>query len=90
MLVVFGGVAGLEVAGRADEELRRMGVGEEVREVFDFWVDVCPGQGSRTIRTEEAVWVGLMGLKGVVDGRGVGEGEEGGKGEVEGEGERGG
>jgi predicted SPOUT superfamily RNA methylase MTH1 len=29
-------------------------------------VNVCPGQGSRTIRTEEAVWLALMGIKDVV------------------------
>jgi len=34
--------------------------------VFDRWVNVCPGQGSRTIRTEEAVWIGLTGLRKLV------------------------
>ena len=69
MLVVFGGVAGLEVAVKADEELERLGVkGPEA--LFDHWVNLCPGQGSRTIRTEEAVWLGLMGLRGLVLNRG--------------------
>ena len=65
MLVVFGGVAGLEVAMKFDDELSMMGV-VEPEGLFDYWVDLCPGQGSRTIRTEEAVWLGLMGLRQVV------------------------
>ncbi|KAL8664467.1 MAG: hypothetical protein Q9202_003017 [Teloschistes flavicans] len=65
MLIVFGGVAGLEVAVKADDELQKMGV-KQPRDLFDYWVNLCPGQGSRTIRTEEAVWLGLMGLREVV------------------------
>ncbi|RAL58399.1 hypothetical protein DID88_006390 [Monilinia fructigena] len=57
LLVVFGGVAGLEVALKNDEELQKLGV-TEAKDVFDRWINVCPGQGSRTIRTEEAVWIG--------------------------------
>ncbi|CAL8576142.1 hypothetical protein XPA_002035 [Xanthoria parietina] len=69
MLVVFGGVAGLEVAVEADGELQKMGV-KEPNELFDYWVNLCPGQGSRTIRTEEAVWLGLMGLRELVVDKG--------------------
>lgn len=65
MLIAFGGVAGLEVAVQADPELGAKGVSKP-DELFDYWVDLCPGQGSRTIRTEEAVWLGLMGLRDVV------------------------
>jgi predicted SPOUT superfamily RNA methylase MTH1 len=71
IIIVFGGVAGLEAAARGDEELRNLGVGgREVEKLFDWWVDVCPGQGSRTIRTEEAVWLGLMGARGWLTGEG--------------------
>jgi predicted SPOUT superfamily RNA methylase MTH1 len=70
MLVAFGGLAGLEQALKADEELQKAGV-KEVREVFDFWVDVCPGQGSRTIRTEEAVWIALSRLKETIEANGA-------------------
>jgi len=64
-MIIFGGVAGLEVAVRADKELEGLGVrGPEA--LFDHWVNLCPGQGSRTIRTEEAVWLGLMGLRDLV------------------------
>lgn len=65
LLIVFGGVAGLEVAVKNDRELPKLGV-TEAKDVFDRWVNVCPGQGSRTIRTEEAIWIGLMGLRRLV------------------------
>lgn len=65
LLVVFGGVAGLEVAVKNDTELQKLGV-VNASDVFDRWVNVCPGQGSRTIRTEEAIWIGLMGLRRLV------------------------
>ena len=70
MVVVFGGVKGLEEAAVNDGELQKMGIGKaRVGELFDYWVNLLPGQGSRTIRTEEAVWMGLMALRGVVEGR---------------------
>ena len=65
LLIVFGGVSGLEIAAKNDRELQKLGV-KEARDVFDHWVNVCPGQGSRTIRTEEAIWIGLMGLRRLV------------------------
>jgi len=65
MMVVFGGVAGLEVAVKADKELAQIGV-HSPEALFDHWVNLVPGQGSRTIRTEEAVWLGLMGLRDLV------------------------
>ena len=70
MLVVFGGVAGLEPAVVADPELSAMGV-EKPESLFDHWINLCPGQGSRTIRTEEAVWLGLMGLRDMVVSKGA-------------------
>jgi len=68
LVLVFGGVSGLEAALSADRELLDAGV-TEVKDLFDRWVNLVPGQGSRTIRTEEAVWVGLTGLRGVVEAR---------------------
>ncbi|KAI1232101.1 hypothetical protein IHE44_0007157 [Lamprotornis superbus] len=53
-LVVFGGLEGLEAGVDVDPNL-------EVTDpsvLFDFYVNTCPSQGSRTIRTE----VGLMAL----------------------------
>ena len=69
MMIAFGGVAGLEVAVEADDELLKMGLSEP-KDLFDYWVNLCPGQGSRTIRTEEAVWLGLMGLRETVLSKG--------------------
>ncbi|PKY06111.1 DUF171-domain-containing protein [Aspergillus campestris IBT 28561] len=69
MLVVFGGVAGIENAVRNDPQLRNMAVRpSEAGKLFDYYVNLLPGQGSRTIRTEEAVWLGLTSLRGVADG----------------------
>lgn len=68
MLLVFGGVAGLEAALLADTELASKGV-TDVKDLFDLWVNLVPGQGSRTIRTEEAVWLGLMGIRPFVANR---------------------
>ena len=68
LVLVFGGVSGLEAALSADRELQNAGV-TEVKDLFDRWVNLVPGQGSRTIRTEEAVWVGLTGLRSVVEAR---------------------
>jgi len=65
LLIVFGGVAGLEIAVKNDSELQKLGV-VEAKDMFDRWVNVCPGQGSRTIRTEEAIWIGLMGTRRLV------------------------
>lgn len=67
LLVVFGGVAGLEVALQNDQELK--GKVSQASELFDAWVNLVQGQGSRTIRTEEAVWIGLTALKELVEWR---------------------
>ena len=69
MLIIFGGTAGLEPAVEADPELVAMGL-KGPEKLFDYWINLCPGQGSRTIRTEEAVWLGLMGLREVVLSKG--------------------
>ncbi|KAH6605210.1 hypothetical protein Trco_006917 [Trichoderma cornu-damae] len=68
MLIVFGGPRGIEYAAMNDEELGGMGIqGGKTRELFDHWVDVLPNQGSRTIRTEEAVFIALTALKRIWD-----------------------
>jgi len=70
LVVVFGGVKGLEEAAKNDDELVRMGIAKgNVKELFDYWVNLLPGQGSRTIRTEEALWMGLMATRKLVDDR---------------------
>ena len=67
VLVVFGGVAGLEIAANNDHDLKAKGIdSSNVGDLFEHWVNILPGQGSRTIRTEEAVWLGLMALRNVM------------------------
>ncbi|CBN79505.1 conserved unknown protein [Ectocarpus siliculosus] len=68
-LVVFGGVQGIEATVDADESLQLPG--SESSALFDMWVNTCPGQGSRTIRTEEAVLITLARLRSHVLGNGV-------------------
>ncbi|KAF2034496.1 DUF171-domain-containing protein [Setomelanomma holmii] len=68
LLLVFGGVAGIEPAVANDPVLAEKGLGKNnAEELFDAWVDLVPGQGSRTIRTEEAVHSGLSSLKPWID-----------------------
>jgi methyltransferase len=59
-LIVLGGVAGIEECVDADESLK-IG-GNLSHTLFDKWVNVCPYQGSRTIRTEEAILITLAKL----------------------------
>jgi predicted SPOUT superfamily RNA methylase MTH1 len=64
LLVVFGGPRGLEYAAENDSALYDMGIGRgRTKELFDHWVNILPGQGSRTIRTDEALFIGLAGLR---------------------------
>ena len=60
LLIVFGGVGGLEAALEADQNLKI----SDPKELFDHYVNVCPNQGSRTIRTEEALLITLSCLRG--------------------------
>lgn len=48
MLVVFGGLQGLEASLDSDENLNVT----DPSVLFDLYLNTCPGQGSRTIRTE--------------------------------------
>lgn len=56
-LIVFGGVAGIEECVDADESIKLPG--KDSHKLFDLWINICPFQGSRTIRTEEAVLISL-------------------------------
>uniref|UniRef100_A0A2N9HAC4 Uncharacterized protein n=1 Tax=Fagus sylvatica TaxID=28930 RepID=A0A2N9HAC4_FAGSY len=56
LLIAFGGLAGLEECIEEDNNLK----GKNVREVFDSYLNTCPHQGSRTIRTEEAILISLQ------------------------------
>lgn len=49
LLIVFGGLKGLESAHESDETLASV---EETRDLFNHYLNTCPNQGSNTIRTE--------------------------------------
>lgn len=59
MLVVFGGVEGLETSLDTDPDLHL----DDPRLLFDHYLNVCPQQGSGTIRTEEAVLITMATLQ---------------------------
>lgn len=59
LLIVFGGVKGLEAALEADDDLE----GDDPAPLFDLYLNTCPEQGSRTIRTEEAILVSMAILR---------------------------
>lgn len=58
-LLVFGGLQGLEAALENDDRLTV----DDPALLFDEYVNIAPGQGSRTIRTEEAILIALAGLE---------------------------
>ncbi|KAL1132423.1 hypothetical protein AAG570_010378 [Ranatra chinensis] len=57
-LIVFGGVRGLEIVLETDDKLKV----EDVSMLFHHYVNTCPRQGTRTIRTEEAILISLAQL----------------------------
>ncbi|TRY95074.1 hypothetical protein DNTS_004702, partial [Danionella cerebrum] len=59
MLVVFGGLQGLEASLDSDETLNV----SDPHLLFQFYLNTCPVQGSRTIRTEEAILISLSGIR---------------------------
>lgn len=69
-LIVFGGPLGLEACAAKDPSLAAC---DSVEWLFDLYLNTCPQQGSRTIRTEEAVLISLGMLQHAV--RQAGEGQ---------------
>jgi predicted SPOUT superfamily RNA methylase MTH1 len=61
ILVVFGGVAGIEDVVANDSGLTQDSA--EAPSLFDWYLNTCPAQGSNTIRTEEAMLVTLSVLR---------------------------
>lgn len=56
LLIAFGGLAGLEEGIEEDANLK----GKKPKEVFHSYFNTCPNQGSRTIRSEEAIFISLQ------------------------------
>ena len=61
ILVVFGGNVGIENCVDSDETLATPG--RDAESLFDYWVNLCPTRGSKTVRTEELVFAGLGSLR---------------------------
>ncbi|KAK6101196.1 putative RNA methyltransferase family protein [Brugia pahangi] len=59
ILIVFGGLEGLETAVEADKNISC----STPEELFEHYLNVVPGQGSRIIRTEEAIPITLATLR---------------------------
>ncbi|XP_044759158.1 putative methyltransferase C9orf114 [Coccinella septempunctata] len=58
-LIMFGGVQGLEFALENDQTIKE----NDPELIFDHYLNTLPGQGSKTIRTEEAILISLAGLR---------------------------
>ncbi|CAH2244154.1 putative methyltransferase C9orf114 [Pararge aegeria] len=58
-LIVFGGLHGIETALESDEQLQL----NEASLLFNHYINVLPNQGSRTIRTEEAILIAMSSLR---------------------------
>lgn len=56
-MIVFGGLNGLEKP--LEQESNPM----KPEDLFQFYINTCPQQGSRTIRTEEAILISLSCLR---------------------------
>ncbi|KAM7368789.1 hypothetical protein PAMP_013096 [Pampus punctatissimus] len=59
LLVVFGGLQGLEASVDTDQNLDVT----DPSVLFDLYLNTCPSQGSRTIRTEEAILISMSVLR---------------------------
>lgn len=58
-LIIFGGLKGLEEAVENDETFNT----DDPSDLFEYYLNTLPNQGSRTIRTEEAIIVTLASLR---------------------------
>lgn len=60
LLIVLGGLDGIEECVEHDAGLNMSGA--DASKLFTLWLNTCPSQGSRTIRTEEALLITLAKL----------------------------
>jgi len=64
ILVVLGGSVGIESCVDADETMATPG--RDAETLFDLWVNLCPTGGSKAVRTEELVLIGLASLRPII------------------------
>lgn len=60
LLIVYGGVKGLEASLASDKNLNGI---EDPALLFQHYLNTCPNQGSGTIRTEEAILITMSALR---------------------------
>ena len=58
-LIVFGGLHGIDAIIEGEEQLQA----SDAKSLFDLYLNTCPNQGSRMIRTEEALFITLASLQ---------------------------
>ena len=63
-LIVFGGVGGIEACVEADQSITIASKNSE--SLFDHWLNLAPSKGSRTVRTEEVLLIGLAKLTAIL------------------------
>lgn len=63
LLIVFGGVLGIEECMSKDATLPEDATAPEL---FDMYLNTCSSQGSRTIRTEEAIPISMAVLHPII------------------------
>jgi len=71
MLIVFGGVHGLEASMQADYTFNEHYNAPDPAPLFQHYFNTCPNQASRTIRTEEAIFITLSGLRRAIGANGL-------------------
>ncbi len=64
-LIVFGGLSGIEGMIEYDEKSKIKD--KDIENMFDIYLNTCPEQGCRTIRTEEAIMISLSVIKPILD-----------------------
>ncbi|SCV71617.1 BQ2448_3205 [Microbotryum intermedium] len=69
MILTLGPLSGLELVIASDPRIN-LGA-KEAGDMFDHWINVIEGQGSRTVRTEEALPIALARLKHVLESKGI-------------------
>ena len=63
LLIAFGGPLGLEDWLAKDASVEE----KDPRKHFDMYINTCSNQGSRTIRTEEAIFISLTYMQPAID-----------------------
>jgi methyltransferase len=66
VLMVFGGGGGRTIESCVDADETMPIHGKDADTLFDLWVNPCPQYGSKQVRTEEAVLLGLTALRPVI------------------------